>query len=215
MPQSLSRSSIRGAAAATLLDTIAGRADSRGWQVAERAGAVAFVTVLTAIAAQISIPLPFTPVPFTFQPMVVLVGGAALGARLGMSSQILYLALGIAGLPVFAASPALPPGLARLAGPTGGYLMSYPIAALVAGLLAERGFDRRYLTAFLAMAAGLAIVFACGVAWLGVVARPAQGISGALAAGFYPFVAADLLKLLAAAGVMPGLWWLAGSRGSA
>src|SRR5438034_11232686 len=91
--------------AATLLQTITERAESRTWRAAERAGAVAFVTVLTVIAAQISIPLPFTPVPLTFQPMVVLLGGAALGARLGMSSQILYLALGIAGLPVFAASP--------------------------------------------------------------------------------------------------------------
>ena len=73
------------------------------------------MTVLTAIAAQISVPLPFTPVPFTFQPMVVLVGAAALGSRLGMASQILYLALGIAGLPLFAASPLLPQGAAQAA----------------------------------------------------------------------------------------------------
>ena len=72
---------------------------------AERVGAVAFVTALTAAAAQISVPLPFTPVPLTFQPMVVLVGGAVLGSRLGMASQLLYLALGIAGVPVFAAWP--------------------------------------------------------------------------------------------------------------
>src|SRR3982750_1528756 len=79
-----------------------------------RAAAVLFVSVLTAIAAQISIPLPFTPVPFTLQPMVVLLGGAALGARLGFSSQVLYLAAGITGLPVFAASPVLPQGIGRL-----------------------------------------------------------------------------------------------------
>ena len=88
-----------------------------------------FVTVLTAAAAQISVPLPFTPVPFTFQPMVVLLGAALLGPRLGASSQLLYLAPGIAGLPVFAASPMLPQGGARLLGPTGGYLMAYPLAA--------------------------------------------------------------------------------------
>lgn len=204
MPQSLSRS--------TLLDTFTAGADSRGWQAAERAGAVAFVTVLTAIAAQVSIPLPFTPVPFTFQPMIVLVGGLALGARLGMSSQILYLALGMAGLPVFAASPILPPGVARLLGPTGGYLMSYPFAACLAGYLAERGFDRRYLTSVVAMAAGLAVVFLVGVSWLGFVVQPSRGVAGALAAGFYPFVLPDLLKLLAAAGVMPGLWRLTGTR---
>ena len=78
----------------TLLDAVTTRSDSR-FRSAEQAGAVLFVTVLTAMAAQISVPLPFTPVPFTFQPMVVLVGAAALGSRLGMFSQILYLALGI------------------------------------------------------------------------------------------------------------------------
>src|SRR5947209_4874703 len=199
---------------ATLLETVATRADSRGLQLAERVGAVAFVTVLTAIAAQISIPVPFTPVPFTFQPMVVLLGGAALGARLGMASQILYLALGIAGVPVFAASAVLPQGAARLLGPTGGYLMSYPFAAFVAGWFAQRGFDRRYVTAVIAMAAGLAIVFACGVLWLRLVSQPSQGLTGALAAGFFPFVVADLVKLLVAAGIMPGLWWLTGKRAS-
>ena len=81
----------------TLLSFYVARADSRTLRVAQRAGAVAFVTVLTAIAAQISIPLPFTPVPFTFQPMVVLLGAALLGSRLGSTSQVLYLALGAKG----------------------------------------------------------------------------------------------------------------------
>ena len=107
---------------------------------------VGFVTVLTAAAAQLSFPLPFTPVPFTIQPMIVLIGAAALGSRLGALAQIFYLMLGIAGLPVFAFSPELPQGFARLLGPTGGYLMAYPIAAFVTGLLAERGLDRRYFT---------------------------------------------------------------------
>lgn len=192
----------------TLLATIAARNDSRALRAAERIGAVLFVTVLTAIAAQVSIPLPFTPVPFTFQPMVVLVGAAALGSRLGMSSQIVYLALGIAGLPMFAASPTLPQGAARLLGPTGGYLMAYPLAAFVAGWLAERGFDRRYLTAVVAMICGLAVVFAGGLSWLAFFTRPAVGVAAAVRVGFTPFIAADLLKLLAAAAVMPGLWWL-------
>ena len=115
---------------------------------------VVFVAVLTAAAAQLSFPLPFTPVPFTIQPMIVLVGAAALGSRLGALSQILYLMLGIAGLPVFAFSPELPQGFARLLGPTGGYLMAYPIAAFVTGLLAERGLDRHYFTSILAMSVG-------------------------------------------------------------
>src|SRR6185312_15589635 len=109
--------------------------------IAFRACAVLFVTVLTAAAAQVSIPLPFTPVPFTLQPMIVLLGGAALGARLGATSQALYLCLGLIGLPVFAASPTLPPGAARLIGPTAGFLLSYPLAAFVTGWLAERRFD--------------------------------------------------------------------------
>jgi biotin transport system substrate-specific component len=196
----------------TLLAAVTTRIDSR-YRIAEQAGAVLFVTVLTAIAAQISLPLPFTPVPFTFQPMVVLVGAAALGSRLGMSSQILYLALGIAGLPVFAASPILPQGAARLLGPTGGFLMSYPVAAFVTGSLAERGFDRRYLSAFVAMLCGLLVVFAGGVSWLAFVVQPARGLSGALASGLVPFIVPDLVKLLLAAGAMPGLWWITGSRG--
>ena len=125
-----------------------------------------FVAVLTASAAQLSFPLPFTPVPFTIQPMIVLVGAAALGSRLGALEQILYLMLGIAGLPVFAFSPELPQGFARLLGPTGGYLMAYPIAAFVTGLLAERGLDRRYLTSILAMSVGLSVIFAGGVLWI-------------------------------------------------
>jgi len=190
----------------TLLATlsIVSRSDSRAVRVAERAGAVAFVTVLTAIAAQISVPLPFTPVPLTLQPMAVLIGGAALGARLGMTSQLAYLALGIAGLPVFAASPALAQGPARLLGPTGGYLMAYPIAAFVTGWLAERGFDRRYVTAVLAMSCGLIIIFAGGVLWLTRFMQPAA----ALAAGLYPFIAEDIVKLLVAGAIMPALWSL-------
>ena len=194
----------------TFLDTVTTRADCR-LRVAEQIGAVVFVTILTAVAAQVSIPLPFTPVPFTFQPMVVLLGAAALGARLGMSSQILYLGLGLAGLPVFAASPLLPLGAARLLGPTGGYLMAYPFAAFAAGRLAERGFDRRYSTAVLAMACGLAVVFAGGVLWLTIASTPPVAFSRAIAAGVAPFIVADLLKLLVAAAVMPGLWRITGS----
>jgi biotin transport system substrate-specific component len=192
----------------TFLDAITARGNSN-FRVAERVGAVLFITVLTAIAAQISIPLPLTPVPFTFQPMVVLVGAAALGSRLGVASQVLYLAIGIAGLPVFAWSPALPQGAARLFGPTGGYLMSYPFAAFLTGWLAERGFDRRYLTAVLAMMCGLVVVFTGGVSWL-MLGATRLGFTAALAAGFYPFIVADFAKLVVASGVMPSLWKIIG-----
>ena len=171
-----------------------------------RAASVALCVALTAAAAQVSIPLPFTPVPLTLQPMVVLLGGAVLGPRLGMSAQVLYLLFGIAGLPVFAASPILPQGALRLIGPTGGYLMSYPFAAFVAGTLAERGLDRRYLTSLFAMTCGLAVIFFGGVTWLAFFARPAVGLDAALATGLYPFVLLDVLKLLIASGITPALW---------
>src|SRR5262245_45957778 len=192
----------------TFVDVITTRANAN-FRVAERIGAVLFITVLTAIAAQISIPLPFTPVPFTFQPMVVLVGAAALGSRLGFASQLLYLAIGIAGLPVFALSPTLPQGVARLFGPTGGYLMSYPFAAFLTGWLGERGFDRRYFSAVMAMMCGLFVVFTGGVSWL-MIGPSRLGLSAALTAGFYPFVVADFVKLLVASGVMPALWKITG-----
>ena len=200
----------RADASPTLLGTlIAGTSLDRAIQVA----AVLFMTALTAAAAQVSIPLPFTPVPFTLTPMIVLLGGAALGSRLGMASQVLYLALGIAGVPVFAPSAVLPQGVFRLLGPTGGYLMSYPFAAFLTGALAERGFDRRYLTSVVAMAAGLAVIFAGGVCWLAWFARPAaQGLDVALRTGLYPFVPADLVKICVAAAVMPAVWRLVGNR---
>ena len=185
----------------TLLTTVVAGPEARLARIA----ASVLMTALTILAAQVSLPLPFTPVPLTLQPMVVLLGGAVLGSRLGAASQILYLGLGIAGLPVFAASPVLPQGALRLLGPTGGYLMAYPLAAFVTGLLAERGFDRRYWTSLAAMAAGLAIVFAGGVTWLAAGA-PALGLPAALNAGLWPFVAADLIKLAIAAGVLPTFW---------
>jgi biotin transport system substrate-specific component len=196
----------------TLIATVASRAEMG---TAIRVASVVLVAAMTAVAAQVSIPLPFTPVPFTLQPMVVLLGGAALGSRLGMCAQVLYLLAGIAGLPVFAASAVLPQGPLRLLGPTGGYLMSYPFAAFLTGLLAERGLDRRYLTSVLAMAAGLAVIFTFGVLWLAWFAQPAAGnLDQALRTGLYPFIPADIVKIFAAAAVMPALWKLTGNRGA-
>jgi biotin transport system substrate-specific component len=191
----------------TLLTSLAGESSS----VAPRVAAVLFVTALTGLAAQISVPLPFTPVPFTFQPMVVLLGGAVLGARLGAASQALYLLLGLAGLPVFAASAVLPQGAARLVGPTAGYLLSYPFAAFVTGTRAERKFDRKYLTSLLAMTAGLAIVFGGGMAWLAW--GPSRlGLDGALATGVLPFIPADVVKVAVAATILPAVWRFVGTQ---
>jgi biotin transport system substrate-specific component len=206
--------SLQSAPTPTLMQTLCAGAPSRQVQWAIRAGGVLFMTALTAAAAQVSFSIPFTQVPFTLQPMVVLMAGLALGPRLGLLSQVLYLVAGVLGAPVFAVSPTLPMGAARLIGPTGGYLMAYPIAALVTGYLAERGFDRRHATSVLAMLAGLIVIYACGVLWLGLFVSTASsgpvGISAALATGFYPFVVADILKVLLAAAVMPALWRLIG-----
>jgi biotin transport system substrate-specific component len=163
---------------------------------------VLFVAVLTAAAAQLSFPLPFTPVPFTIQPMIVLIGAAALGSRLGALAQVIYLMAGIAGFPVFAYSAELPQGVMRLMGPSGGYLMAFPVAAFVTGLLAERGFDRRYLTSILAMSVGLSVIFAGGVLWIARVA----GMDVALATGLYPFIVVDVIKVVAAGLVLPTAW---------
>jgi biotin transport system substrate-specific component len=194
----------------TFLEHVSDGAASAAAWTSIRVASVLFLTALTAAAAQVSVHVPFTPVPLTLQPMVVLVGAAALGPRLGALSQALYLLLGVLGAPVFAASPILPQGAARLLGPTGGYLLAYPFAAYVTGWLAARGFDRRYLTSMLAMAAGLATIFAGGVLWLayfapGTAGQPV-GLRAALAAGLFPFVVPDLIKVAMASAVLPSAW---------
>jgi biotin transport system substrate-specific component len=190
------------ASSAVYASTLVERMTSSSSVAGVRVLAVLFVTALTAALAQVSFPLPFTPVPFTLQPVVVLLGGAALGARLGATSQILYLMLGVVGLPVFAYTPELPQGALRLLGPSGGYLMAYPLAALVTGWLAQRGLDRHIGTSVVAMSAGLATVFAGGVLWL----AKDLGLSSALAVGFYPFILVDAIKIAASAVVLPAAW---------
>jgi biotin transport system substrate-specific component len=198
----------------TLLDHLGVGAASAAARNSVRLASMLMLTALTAAAAQISVPLPFTPVPATLQPTVVLVGAAALGARLGAASQMLYLFLGVIGLPVFAASAVLPVGLGRLLGPTGGYLLAYPVAAFVTGTLAARGFDRRYLSSLVAMLAGLATLFLGGVTWLAFFAIMPGGPVGvrlALAEGLYPFLAQDLVEIAIASGVLPVAWKVFGS----
>ena len=193
----------------TLLAAVASQSSS---SATIRALAVVLVTGLTAAAAQVSMVVPFTAVPFTLTPLVVLLGGAALGPRLGALSQVLYIVLGSAGLPVFAPSPLLPQGAGRLLGPTGGYLLAYPVAAFVTGSLATRGFDRRYFTSVLAMAGGLLVIFAGGVSWLAFLQPTPLGLDAALRTGFYPFVVADIFKLCVASALLPAFWWLTGMR---
>jgi biotin transport system substrate-specific component len=158
-------------------------------------------SALVALAAQASVRLPFTPVPWTFQPLAVLLVGAALGSRRGAAALLAYLAEGASGLPVFAEGSF---GIAPLLGPTGGYLAGFVAAAWVVGALAERGWDRRFFSTWAAMALGSLTLFAFGVPWL---AR-FTGWPGALAAGFWPFVPGDVLKQVLAALLLPGAWRL-------
>ena len=191
--------------AARLSDTTT-RPDSRAARAGLAAGSVACAAVITAVAAQVSVTLPGSPIPFTLQPVAVLLAGVVLGARLGALSQVLYLAAGVAGASAFAWSPVLLPGAARLFGPTGGFLMAYPLAAGVAGLLGDRGLARGVFGTAAAMLAGLATLYAGGIAWAGVLAPLS---AAGLVATFAPYVALDLIKVaLAAPIVLAARRWL-------
>ncbi len=194
---------------------ISGSLIDRATAVSPFAGAfgiasVAFGVALTAAAAQFTMPVPFTAVPFALTPMAVLLAGAALGARRGAASQVAYLAAGIIGVQVFAPSVALPPGAARLLGPTGGFLVAYPLAAFVTGWLAERGWDRRYVTSALAMLAGLAVIYTGGALWY--TATVSHSLSATLTTSVLPFAGFDIAKILAAAAILPGTWRIVGAR---
>jgi biotin transport system substrate-specific component len=162
-------------------------------------------SLLTALMARVEIPLPFTPVPITGQTFAVLLVGAALGSRRGALSMAVYLLEGALGLPVFAGGAA---GLARLRGPTGGYLIGFIAAAFVTGWLAERGWDRRPATTALAMLTGNAVIYLFGLPWLAWFVGGFLGPKGALALGLLPFVPGDLLKLLLATLAFPSVWLL-------
>jgi biotin transport system substrate-specific component len=161
-----------------------------------RAFAIAIGALVVALAAQVRIPLPFTPVPVTLQDLAVLTVGGLLGPVAGLAALVTYLGLGIAGLPVFAGGGF---GLAWLLGPTGGYLLAFPVAAFVAGALAARaGFARTLLGAFL----GMLIIHAGGVAQLAL-------LNGDLVAAFQlgslPFLPVSLLKAGLAAALVTGI----------
>lgn len=158
-------------------------------------------SVLTALMAQIAIPLPFTPVPITGQTFGVLLTGAILGSRRGALSMALYLLEGVSGLPVFAGGAS---GPERLLGPTGGYLLGFVAAAWVTGYLCERGWDRRVLSAALAMGIGNGVIYLFGLPWLACFIGPAS----ALMAGLWPFTPGDLIKIALAALALPSGWAL-------
>ena len=161
---------------------------------------------LVALCAQISIHLGFTPVPITGQTFAVVLVGASLGSVRGTASMVLYLLVGLVGLPVYSEHKH---GWEVMSGSTGGYLLGFIAAAALTGWLAERGWDRRYSSSISAMLSGNVVIYAFGLLWLHHwLAAHGFGSSWqtTLEDGLYPFVAADLVKLYLAAAALPLAW---------
>ena len=153
-------------------------------------------SALIAIAAQIAITVPFSPVPLTMQPLAVLLVGVVLGAKRGAAAAGLYLLEGAIGLPVFAQAKG---GVLWLVGPTAGYLLSYPFAAFVAGWFSERGWGSSVGRAVTGMLVALVTIYAGGWAWLTVL----TDARSAFAAGVAPFLVADMVKIALGASLLP------------
>ena len=160
-------------------------------------------TALVSICAQISVKLPFTPVPITGQTFAVLLVGTSLGALLGLASLGLYLFVGTLGAPVYADHQH---GWDVITGPTGGYIIGFVVAAALAGFLAERRWDRHFNSAVAAMLSGNVVIYLFGLPWLA--AKIDSGLEDTLEAGLYPFVVGDLIKLYLAGALLPAAWAL-------
>jgi biotin transport system substrate-specific component len=170
-------------------------------------------SVAIGVAAQFQI--PFYPVPVTLQTLAVLIVGGAFGARLGAATVLLYIVEGVAGIPLFAGGTA---GPAVLAGPTGGYLWGFVVAAALVGWLAERGFDRKASTMLIATFLGAAILYVPGIAWLTSWLMQTKtmefgtALQAALVGGLYPFILGDVVKAAIAGLGFPAAWTMVKPR---
>lgn len=158
---------------------------------------VAFISLM----AQISFPLPGSPVPFTGQTLAVLLLGTAYGANLGLATLSLYIATGVAGLPVFTGATH---GLSHLTGATGGYLVGMAFASYLSGALAQKKFDQKFSTVIPTMVLSNVAIFTFGLLWLQHVT--AQSWSWTFAHGFTPFIAGEALKIAIASTSLPVVW---------
>lgn len=158
-------------------------------------------SLLMALSARASIVLPFTPVPITLQTFVLMLVASSLGSRRAALALLLYLVEGASGLPVFASGGGF---MYFLTVPSAGYLISYPFAAFVVGWLAERGLERSYKTSILAMLPGTVIIYLVGVVWLSFWLH--GNLMLAIQLGMLPFIPGDLIKLFAAAALLPSAW---------
>jgi biotin transport system substrate-specific component len=186
----------------TIAPILYSRTFPRSSEAARSALLIVVGSLLLAALAQVRIPLPFTPVPITGQTFGVLLIGAALGARNGAASMLLYVIEGAAGLPFFAGGSG---GLHVLTGATAGYLAGFIVAASVVGLLAERGFDRSLRTSLVPFLVGTLIIYLFGVSWLSYLLHD---VRSAVTLGLLPFIPGDILKLIAAALALPAAWRL-------
>jgi len=164
-------------------------------------GVVIGFSLLTALAAQIVIPIG--PVPITAQTFAVVLTGALLGSRLGAMAMIAYLVEGASGLPFFAGGTG---GLPHLLGPTGGYLIAFPAAAFITGAFAENGWDRKFVTAVAAMFFGSLVIILCGSTWFAFLMRTSP--VAVLQMTVLPFLPGEVIKVLLAAAVLPAGWKL-------
>ena len=155
-------------------------------------------SAIIAIAAQIAIPIPGTVVPLTLQPLAVLLVGVTLGSARGAAAATLYLLEGFSGLPVFAQGHG---GAIWLAGPTAGYLFSYPFAAFVAGWFSQRGWGSTILRAVAGMLVALGVIYLGGWSWLSAFVGPKAAWTG----GVQPFILADIIKVAIGASLLPQL----------
>ncbi len=169
---------------------------SRALDAALQVATIMGASLLVALCARISLPIPGTPVPLSLSNFGVILVGLALGSRRGFAALVLYLAEGAAGLPVF--SPVGAPGLLRFAGPTAGYLVAYPLVAATTGYIFERG-KQAFTRAVSAAIAGELLLFACGISWLFVLTH---SIARALSFGLYWFIFAEVLKVMFAAAIV-------------
>ena len=168
---------------------------------------VVAAAALTALAAQWRIQLPFTPVPITGQTFAVLLTGAALGWKLGAAGQMLYLAVGALGAPVFTEASG---GVEVIQGATGGYLIGFVFAAGLVGWMAEHRQDRTFATMFTAFILGSVVIYVFGV--IGLMISTGWSLTEAVERGVVPFLLGDLVKAAAAGLLLPGAWRLLGDR---
>lgn len=190
-----------------LFDSWVAKASDKNQTLIRNIVLVLGLTGLTALCAQVSIPLPFTPVPLTLQTFAVLGGAAALGAERAVLAQTLYVGLAWAGLPILAEQKG---GSAVVTGVTGGYLVGFIVASFVVGAISQKGASRSVWGTVAAFIAGSLTIYILGVGWLAH--ATGMSLSASISAGMTPFIIGDVIKALAAGALLPSVWKVLDSK---